>query len=330
MNLVDFGASPIPALEEIAIRLTDDIEEGPADLIPGLIPTQGACIIAGETNIGKSLLALEAVSSLSMGTKLWGELQPTRKVKKVLYVLGEHVDETIQRLALFTQLPYSPEVFLLGPQAMGYDRWLVSGGKPNIHSLNKFKKWAEGVDLIVWDPLSSFISGSDVENDNIGMRLVIDSMSLIAQTANAACIILAHMGKPQLDQQGREHSRKTYAIRGASAIEDAATNIFYLSRASGESEAAQKAADGLIFSLSCRKYKGLAPPEYRLLRSPGTLTHTLLGNRPFVEVKRIATQGKMGLLGAHLPELQRDTCIRILAALQGCSERTILRDLGLE
>lgn len=330
MNLVDYGAMPIPRLEDIAIRLIDEIKEGPADLVPGFIPKQGACIIAGETNQGKSLIALETVSALSMGTPLWGEIIPTTKVKKVLYILGEHVDETIQRLARFTKLAYSPEVFLLGPEAMGYDRWLVSNGKPNIHSLNKFIKWAEGCDLIVWDPLSSFICGSDVENDNIGMRLVIDSMSLVAQSVDAACIILAHMGKPQMDLQGKEHARKSYAIRGASAIEDAATNIFYLGKAKGESEAAQRAADGEIYSLTCRKYKGIAPPEYRLLRNPDTLTHTLLGNRPFVEVKRIVTQAKLGKLLAHVPGIDRNQAISILAALGDCSERTIRRDLGLE
>ena len=331
MNLVDFGASPIPSLEDIAIRLIDEIEEGPEDYIPGLLPRAGSCVIAGSTNIGKSLGALEICSSLITGNKLWGELEPTFKARKILYVLGEHTDEVIQRLWQHTKLPMTDQVFLLGPEALGYDKWVVSGAKPNLHSINKFKRWAEGCDLIVWDPFSSFVCGSaDAENDNVGMRLVLDSMNLVAQTVGASNLILAHQGKPQMDKFGNEQSRKTYAIRGASAIEDASTNIFYLDKAKGESEAAQRAADGEIYSLTCRKYKGIAPPEYRLLRDPDTLTHRLLGNRPFVEVKRIATQARLGKLLAHVHGIDRNQAILILAALQDCSERTIRRDLGLD
>lgn len=330
MNLVDFGAAPIPALEDIAISITDEIKEGPADLIPGLLPRQGELVIAGETNCGKSLMALEICSSLITGDKLWGELEPTKKVGKILYVLAEHYNEVIQRLALHTRLPFTDQVFLLGPEQLNYDRWIVANSKPNIHAINKFKRWAEDCDLIVFDPFASFMVGEGAENDNIGARLALDSMSLVAQSAGASCIILAHQGKPVLDRQGSEQTRKTYAIRGASGIEDAATNIFYMGKAKGESEAAQRAADGEIYSLTCRKYKGIAPPEYRLLRDPDTLTHRLLGNRPFVEVKRIATQARLGKLLAHVPGIDRNQAILILAALQDCSERTIRRDLGLD
>lgn len=329
MNLIDFGASPIPALEDIAVAITAPIEDGPADLIPGLLPRQGELVIAGETNCGKSLTALEIVSSLTSGSKLWGELEPAQTVSKVLYILGEHYLEVIQRLALHTKLPFTDKVLLLGPEQLGYDKWLVANGKPNIHAIDKFKRWAEGCDLVVFDPFGSFLTGENAENDNVGARLVLDSMSLIAQTAGASCIVLAHQGKPMMDQHGKEQTRKTYAIRGASGIEDAATNIFYMGKARGESEAAQKASDGEIFSLTCRKYKGVAPAEYRLLRDPSTLTHTLLGNRPFVEVKRLATLGKLGKLTAMMPDLTRDQAIRVLAALSDCSPRTIQRDLGM-
>jgi RecA-family ATPase len=328
LNLVEFGASPIPALSDIAIRLTDPIAEGPVDLIPGLMPSKGELVIAGETNIGKSLTALEICSSLVTGNKLWGELEPTRKVKRILYVLGEHYNEVIQRLAQHTRLPFSDEVYLIGPEQLGYDKWLVTSGKPNLQALGKFKKWAEGCDLIVWDPFSAFVTGTDAENDNIGMRLVLDSMSLVAQTVGASCLVLAHQGKPMMTRDGQEHNRKSYAIRGASAIEDAATNIFYLGKAKGESEAALRVANDLIFSLTCRKYKGLAPNEYRLLRDPLTLTHQLLGNRPYVEVKRLAIEGQVGKLVSKL-NIGRDEAIRIIAALNDCHERTVRRDLGL-
>jgi hypothetical protein len=130
-----------------------------------------------------------------------------------------------------------------------------------------------------------------------------------------------------MDKFGNEHARTKYAIRGASGIEDAATNIFYLGVAKGESEAAQK-IDGQILSLTCRKYKGPAPAEYRLLRDPHTLTHTLLGNRPFVEVQKIAGQAMVAKIQNAFPDLSKTAVLDIVAIAKGVSPDTIRRWLN--
>lgn len=283
-------------------------------------------MIAGETNIGKSLAALEICSSLVTGTPLWGELKPTLKARRILYVLGEHYNDVIKRLWQVTKLPMTDQVLILGPQQLGFDKWLVSRGQVNLYAVEKFLKWVEGVDLIVFDPLAAFITGVDAENDNIQMRLILTAMSEIGQAAGATVLVLAHMGKPMMDKFGQEHSRKSYAIRGASGIEDAATNIFYLSKAEGVSAAAT-ANEGKVLSLRCRKYKGMAPEEYRLMRNPHTLTHTLLGNRPFSEVRKLDTQARVGRLQLAMPEVKMADIIRILAASENVSESTIRRYL---
>lgn len=321
--------SPIPSLEEIAIKMNGPIAEGPEDLIPGFMPKKGQVVIAGQTNVGKTLSSLEVISSLITGTPLWGQLQPTMKINKVLYILGEHYPEVLQRLLLKTKLPVNDQVFLIGPEQLGYDKWLVAKGQPNLQSIDKFKKWSEGCDLIVFDPLSAFCIGIDVEQDNVTMRLVLDSMSLIAQSAGASCMVLAHQGKPMMDHQGKEHSRKSYAIRGASGIEDAATNIWYMDH-SEASDPSQRAADGRIYEMRQRKYKGNAPDSYRLLRDPDTLTHTLLGNKPYSDVLKIAAQAKVSRLQAAFDgKYNYRTCIKIAAAVDGIPEETMRRHLGV-
>lgn len=317
----------IPPIEDIAIRITDPVKEGPPDIIPGLLPREGQLVIAGETNIGKSLLALEISSALTTDRPLWGELRPALRTEKILYVLGEHYNATIQRLWARTQLPMSSKAYLIGPETLGYDKWLVSLGKPNLQAISKLQRWAEGASLIVFDPLAAFVAGLDAENDNVQMRLVLDTMSLISQTTGASCLVLAHLGKPVLTQNGLEHSRKSYAIRGASAIEDAATNIFYMQRAEGTSQAAAETRDHKIFLLKCRKYKGEAPEEYRLVRDPNTLTHSLLGNRPFVEVRKLEIQAKIARVNMAFPHLKPPEIIRMIAAAEGLSEATIRRYL---
>jgi RecA-family ATPase len=322
---IDVTASPIPALERIATRLIDPVSEGPPDIIPGFLPRQGQLVIAGATNVGKSLAALEVCSSLSTGRPLWGELEPSMQARKILYILGEHYNEVIQRLWQHTKLPMTDQVFLLGPEQLGYDKWLVAQGRPNPTAIAKLSKWAEGVDLIVFDPLSAFVTGVDTENDNIQMRLVLDSMSLIAKVSGASCIVLAHQGKPSIDKDGNERARTSYAVRGASAIEDAATNIFYMSPAAGEKG---EKGSAQIYSMIQRKYKGLAPPEYRLLRDNATLTHSLLGNRPFVEVQKIAAQAEVSRIQQAMPNMSFADAIAAVAAVRGVDERTVRRYLS--
>lgn len=325
-------SGPIPSLEEIGLLINGPIEEGPGDIIPGLLPKRGQLVIAGETNVGKSLLSLEIISSLVTGSPLWGELSPTLMAKRVLFVLGEHYPQVIQRLAQVTKLKMTDQVWLLGPEQLGYDKWLVSGGKPNIQAISKFQKWAEGADLVVFDPFSAFVSGVEVENDNIQMRLVLDTMSLISQSAGASCIVLAHQGKPMMNQQGKEARRESYAIRGASAIEDAATNIFYLGAGDGSSPV-EKAASSKIFNLTLRKYKGEAPPVYRLLRDPVTLTHSLVGTgsetKTYTELMKMDAIAKVGRLQAAFPAFDYRTCIRVAAADLGLSEETLKRRMGV-
>lgn len=317
--------TPTLSLEELAVRINGPIEEGPPDLIPGLLPKQGQLVVAGETNIGKSLFALEVCSSLATGAPLWGELEPVERAQKILYVLGEHYVGVIQRLAAFTKLPFPDNVYLLGPEHLYIDKLLVQNGKLNTQALSKFKKWAEGCSLIVFDPLAAFVAGTDAENDNIQMRQVLDVMSLICQSSGASCLVLAHQGKPMLDKFGVEHRRKSYAIRGASAIEDAATNIFYFGKAEGESDAAQRATEGEIYSMTCRKYKGEAPPEYRLLRDKATLTHKLLGNRPFSEVQQIALQAAVAKVQNAFPDMPFADVLKAVAVMKDVSESTVRR-----
>jgi RecA-family ATPase len=315
-------------LEDIGVQLNSPIKEGPPDLFPGLLPLHGELIVAGETNVGKSLLSLEIISSATTGKPLWGELQPTKQIKKVLYVLAEHYIEVIQRLLVKTKLEMPDSVYILGPEHLKYDKWIVSRGQPNTVALNKFMKWAEGCDLIVWDPFSAFVCGEGVEQDNITMRMTLDNMSLVAQTAGAACLVLAHQGKPTMNPYGQEVKRKSYAIRGASAIEDAATNIFYMDHASAGHEAIEKSSGGKVYELILRKYKGDAPEKYTLLRNMDTLTHHLITGSAFEAQMKWELRNKVQRVQEGNPKWDHFTCIKQVAIQEGKSVETVQRWLG--
>lgn len=312
----------------MAGKLDDPIPDGPALIFEGLLPRGSEVVIAGETNVGKSLLSLELLSSFSTGEPLWGQIRPSHIATRILYVLGEHNNSVIQRLWQKTKLPIGCEVFLLGPEALGFDRWLVAKGQPNLIAIGKLQKWADKCDLIVWDPLSAFLSGEGGESDNVTMRCVLDTMNLISSSSGASCIVLAHQGKPTMDQFGAEHRRKTYAIRGASAIEDAATSVFYLNRAEPGDSAAQ-ITNGALFELVQRKFKGDAPEKFQLLRNPDTLTHTLITRNPYEEALKFDANAKIGRIQAALG-YDYKTSVKIVAASEGVTEATLQRRLGMK
>jgi RecA-family ATPase len=308
--------------------ITAPIKPGPPDLIPGLVPRNGQLVIAGETDIGKSLVALEIVSSLVTGKPLWGELTPTAKAGRVLDVLGEHYNEVIKRLWAKTELPMTEDVHLYGPDDLKGNKWLVQNGKQNLEGIQQLIEAAKGCDLIVFDPLAAFFLGTDTENDNPGMRLVLDTLGTVAQDVGASCLILAHQGKPTMGKDGQEYARTKYAIRGASAVEDAATNIFYMGHLQGSSGASTGADASRLFAIKKRKYKGEAPDEYKLLRHRDNLTHSILGARPFIEARRMETQAKVTRLQMNFPEMSLKEIIKIVAVAEGFHENTIRNYLG--
>lgn len=248
------------------------------ELIPGLLPESGTAGIVGETDTGKSLIACEIGSSLLTGLPLWGSIVPTRKIEKIVYILGEHTCQTVQGLFHRTKLPHEGRFHLIGPEHLHPYKALVIGGVQQGIAVERLMRWTEGAGLIVFDPLGGFAQGLSTENDSSSMRTLIDSMSLIAQKNGAACLILAHMGKPKMDDGGNEIRRTTYAMRGSSAQEDALTHVFYLRKAV---QVKQQHSGGERFDLSIRKFKGNPSNEvYRLVRDPETKRNTLINAKP--------------------------------------------------
>ena len=244
----------------------DPLPQDPPDLIPGVLPWLGVAAIVGETNVGKSLVACEMASSVVTGDRLWETLRPTRTVDRVVYLLGEHTTVTLQRLYHKTGLPHTGEIRVVGPDRLRDARMLVRRGIVQIPAFQALVRWAAGAGLVIIDPLASFIHGSGAEIDNTGMRAAIDAFRDLALVTHGTVLLLSHMGKPLVTING-EIRRVAYAMRGASAQEDALTHVYYLRQVPGDQR----------FDLTVRKLKG--DPKmaaYPLWRNPATLRHVLL------------------------------------------------------
>lgn len=313
-------------LADVAVPIEAPIPPDPPELVPGLLPAKGQLVITGETDVGKTLVALEMASALLSGQKLWGHL-PTTPARKVLYILGEHYVEVLQRLwQEKAHLPAPPEsLYVVSPEKFT-DHFLVAHGERQGTVVEQVQSWCRGFDLVVFDPLSAFIKGADAENDNTQMRLLLDSMTLATHKVGAACLVLAHMGKPSIID-GKEVRRSNYATRGASGVEDAATNIFYMEKVEEPKDHDGGLGEVGIFRLKKRKYKGTAPDYYYMLRDPECLQHTLLPDtrRPHVEARRIMFTQYLGRYQAEHPDITYTHAIEQLARVMGVSRATAFR-----
>lgn len=326
--------------QELALHTSDSVEAKliydplPTDvpeLIPGLLPEYGTAAIVGETNTGKSLIAIEMASSLLTGEPLWGAITPNRTISKVMYILGEHTCSTLQGLYHRTQLPHAGSFGLIGPEHLHPYKALVVSGVQQQIAVDRLTKFCEGSQLIVFDPLAGFVQGESAENDNATMRTLIDSMSLIASRVGAVSLILHHAGKPKMDESGQEVRRTVYASRGASSIEDALTHVFYLRK----SISVKQQSNNEKFDLSVRKFKGNPSNEvFKLERDFETKRNTLIRDEKPIKKggptldEKLALASKVQRVKENNEKFTTETAIKMVADAEGYPVATVRRWLG--
>lgn len=306
----------------------DPLPTDTPELIPGLLPESGAMAIVAETNIGKSLVLCEIGSALITGNLLWDSIRPNRSVEKIVYVLGEHTAAVIQGLFHRTKLPHTGDFRLVDPAGLHPYKALVVNGQQQPIAIDRMLKLTDGAGLIIFDPLAGFVQGNGAENDNSSMRTLIDIMSFIAEKHQAACLIAAHQGKPKMDESGHEVRRTVYATRGASAVEDSLTTIFYMKKSLAVK---QQQHTSERYELIARKRKGITATEvFKLQRDPETLRHSLLNPdttrsaAPTIEERLILASKVQRLLESN-PKFTPDTAMELAANMEGMSVETVKR-----
>jgi RecA-family ATPase len=309
------------SLLEEAIPIESPLPDHGPDLIEGILKRR--MTIAGETNVGKSLVALEMVASMLTGQPLWGSI-PVRKIKKALYILSEHDRETIQELWQATNLNIPPgSLLVVGPETFK-DHWVIVKEDVQHQVIKQIGQAAKDVDVVVYDPLSAFIRGREIENDNTLMRLAVDLLFNAAWDNGAAGIILHHHGKPSYGPDGKKVRKGKYASRGASSVPDANTHLFNLEHFDEDPESG-------LFSLVRAKVKGQILPNYLLSRDPKTLIHTLLDTKsPQVEVKKLAFAKRLNRFQSRFPHLTYTEAVEAVSFIEDISPRTGFRWLAGE
>jgi len=207
--------------------LKTTIREEPPILINGVLPAGGGMVLAGESEVGKSLMRAEWSVLLACGLPIYGMKSPHAQT-----VLVFQTENTIRQEQFRTKKIMQGYGIESCHNRIFYAR---SVRKPSLLN-DKFLDHAEqqitdcGATVVWYDPLVSFHNRN--ENDNVAMRNVLDAATYLSRKTGAASIFIHHFGQP--GKKGEEIPLR-YRMRGASSIRDWADTILTL-RATGKAE----------------------------------------------------------------------------------------------
>ena len=177
----------------LLVRGMEDIEEReiewlwPAHLARGMVH-----ILGGHPGDGKSTLTTAIAATLSNGG-VWPDSTPAPS-GKTLFLLGEDAPDSVVKPRLLRHGARQPMVrFIEAVQEPGGKERLFDLGK-HLETLEPYIV-AEGIDLLVIDPLSSFMAGAR-RNDEGDVRDLLQPLVKMAERTGVAVLCVMHIGKP--------------------------------------------------------------------------------------------------------------------------------------
>lgn len=210
--------------ESISLKhlVASKIRTEPPILVNGVLPAGGGMIIAGESEVGKSLMRVEMSILLALGWPVYGMVSPGPQTILVFQQENSLVQEQfrakqimkghgIDEATMPDSIHYAPRVMNTSLREKTFVKFCKD-------EIEKF-----GATVVFWDPLVSY--HNERENDNVRMRGVLDRITYLNRETGASSIIAHHFGQP--GKKGEEISLR-YRMRGASSIRDWADTIMTL------------------------------------------------------------------------------------------------------
>lgn len=171
-------------------------------LIDKIVPINAVTAIVGDTNCGKSLLALKLADAISSGNKFLGEFEVQQT--KTLYIdLEMNEDDIIYRTRIICS-PNNENLFILLANSFKAD---------NVINLQALKDYiiANKIGLVVFDTFSKIHDGE--ENSNTAINQLFNVLRPLLRELQITIIILHHNSK-------NPDATKMNKGRGATAIKD--------------------------------------------------------------------------------------------------------------
>jgi hypothetical protein len=216
-------------------------------LVDGILH-RSQTIMYGQTNAGKSMLALSLGVSVASGQSWLG--QSVANPGPVSIVTGDPdgLHETYERLDKVRDFLGSGLINIVVPERpLARETWL------------EVKQAAEGSRLLVLDNLTQFVPTS--LNDDGGVRLVYEQLQSIARNGTAVCV-LAHTSDKR-----NEHGYASDIPLGSTVIRTIPRWFVYLKRARGALQLSMSGNSGRPWELTLTEPTDA--PRFHVLDSAG-------------------------------------------------------------
>ncbi len=199
------------------------------------IPVSGKVLLGGEAKIGKSFLAMEIARALVTGTACFG--RPSFSVDKPVRVLlcdKELGADTLgARIARFFATASQRELELASQNIFAVS------GNPDFyfddkmrHKAIKAKMEEVRPNVLIIDPVSKFMQGSDSDNDHVKHFLQFMDVLMEDYESDGLSVVMSHhFRKPQTDYRGQKvDPGSSYNFRGGSKWYDDMDSLVTIQR----------------------------------------------------------------------------------------------------
>ena len=204
-------------------------------LIDSILPKNESLLIVGKCGCGKSTLVMQIAVELCdpLQNLFLGLLpiSPSPQPRKVLIIqaenhgggLSKHFTEMLQGRSMASCQSILTGIYFMSNQLTGR----ASGDlmAPAFYAEVERLLAAGHYDVVILDPLASFHSGEEFNNEQ--MRRVLDRLQALTENYHATLIVVHHDGKNPANSTGG---------RGASSIGDWAANVWQIRNNKGKFE----------------------------------------------------------------------------------------------
>lgn len=226
----------------------DELPEQDDFVIPGL-ESGDVGIVAAPGGTGKSFLLLEIAFSVALGETLLCGVT-VKNAGKVRLLNFEEKEKTLRQRMIWIcrnfKCEFPVENLFVSSLSNCVFPLLNRFGKVNTEYVDALKKQAEGMSLLILDPLRMCHQAD--ENDAGVMATLMQVLKDVGESTGAGVLVAHHSSKASiLNGQGNTQQ----SVRGSSALVDAARLVMTLSR--------PKDADGNLLELSWVKINSHPP-----------------------------------------------------------------------
>ncbi len=224
---------------------------------PFFLPKSSKLLLGGQSKVGKSFTSMEIARSLATGTNVFRSSQfPVHRPCKVMICDKELGSDSLgSRLRRYFTTATREEVELARKNLVavtGHPEFYFDAAQNRATIRKELKEVRPNVLII--DPVSKFMAGSDQENDDVRRFLAFMDTLIEEHEEDGMSIVMSHhFRKPQTDYRGNEvEPLNPYNFRGGSRWYDDMDSLITMRRHD---------VDDYHWRLECQ-------PEFRHGKSP--------------------------------------------------------------